>query len=288
MENVLEVSNLSKSFSEFKLDHISFNIPRGYIMGLIGPNGAGKTTTIKLIMNLMHKDSGKIEVFGKDHVKYQKEIRDRIGFVYEEGYFYETLNPIELKQILAPFYSQWNEKTFRNYLAEFHIPPKVKFKNLSKGEKMKFALTLALSHNPELIIMDEPTSGLDPVFRSELLDILADLLQDDKKSILFSTHITSDLQKIADYICFINQGKIVFCEDIDSVLSRNIVVKGPNSFLNEKTRSLFSGIREHSYGFEALSNMPNELHSLLNEQVVAEKASLEDIMLYTVRGNKNV
>ena len=288
MENILEVSNLSKAWPGFKLNQVSFNIPRGYIMGFIGPNGAGKTTTIKLIMNLIHKDSGQIAVFGQDHIKFQKQIRDRIGFVYDEGYFYEHLDIILIKQIIAPFYSRWDEKAFQQYIRAFRIPVKPKFKDLSRGEKMKFSLALALSHNAEFIIMDEPTSGLDPVFRNELLDILANLMQDDNKSILFSTHITSDLQRISDYICFINQGEIIFYEDIDTVLNQYMVVKGPSEALNETTRPLFIGIREHSFGFEALSQQTKEVSRLLGNQVNIEKADLEDIMLYTVRGSNHV
>ncbi|PKM78187.1 MAG: sodium ABC transporter ATP-binding protein [Firmicutes bacterium HGW-Firmicutes-15] len=288
MENILEVNNLSKSWPGFNLDQVSFSIPRGYIMGFIGPNGAGKTTTIKLIMNLIHKDSGEIKVFGQDHIRFQKEIRDRIGFVYDEGYFYEHLDIVVIKQIIAPFYSRWDEKAFQQYVREFHIPVKPKFKDLSRGEKMKFSLALALSHNAEFIIMDEPTSGLDPVFRNELLDILADLMQDDTKSILFSTHITSDLQRIADYICFIKQGKIVFCQDMETVLNQHIVVKGPSDILNETTRPLFTGLREHSFGFEAMSRDAAEVSRLMGDRVKIEKVNLEDIMLYTVRGDSRV
>ncbi len=288
MENILEVSNLSKSWPGFKLDQVSFSIPRGHIVGFIGPNGAGKTTTIKLIMNLMCKDSGQIQVFGQDHIRFQKQIRDRIGFVYDEGYFYELLDIVLIKQLIAPFYSRWDEKAFQYYVSAFQIPVKPKFKDLSRGEKMKFSLALALSHNAELIIMDEPTSGLDPVFRNELLDILADLIQDESKSILFSTDITSDLQRIADYICFIHQGNIVFHEDIDTVLNQYMVVKGPKEVLNEATRPLFIGIREHAFGFEAMSQETGEVSRLMGDRVKLEKANLEDIMLYTVRGSSHV
>ena len=288
MDNVLEINNLIKSWPGFTLNLESLNLPKGYITGFIGPNGAGKTTTIKLIMNLIHKDSGQIKVFGQDNIRFQKQIRDRIGFVYDEGYFYEHLDPVLIKQIIAPFYSRWDEKAFQHYVNKFQIPLKPKFKDLSRGEKTKFSLALALSHNAEFIIMDEPTAGLDPVFRQELLDILSGLMQDDTKSILFSTHITSDLQRIADYICFIHQGKIVFHEDTDFILNNYIVVKGPNELLNEKTRSLFSGIREHSYGFEAMSRDRPEVRGLMDERVIIDRAGLEDIMLYTVREDSRV
>jgi ABC-2 type transport system ATP-binding protein len=185
MENILEVKNLCKSFPGFTLDDVSFDLPAGYIMGFIGPNGAGKTTTIRLIMDLIHKDSGEVLIFGQDHIRQQKKVRDNIGFVYDESHFYEELNVMQIRRILAPFYSRWDEPAFQGYLHRFNIPSKPKFKSLSRGEKMKFALAMALSHQAQLIIMDEPTSGLDPVFRNELLEILADLMQDENKLYCF-------------------------------------------------------------------------------------------------------
>ncbi|MBC8587258.1 ABC transporter ATP-binding protein [Paratissierella segnis] len=171
---MLEINNLSKEFvyEKFKLDNVSFKLEPGYIMGFIGPNGSGKSTTIKLIMNLLKKDSGEIKIFGKDHLKYEKEVKDRIGFVYDESHFYETFTIEEMKNVIAPFYSKWDDKLFYDYLKDFDLGPEYKIKTLSKGMKMKFSLAIALSHNPDLIIMDEPTSGLDPIFRREILDVL--------------------------------------------------------------------------------------------------------------------
>jgi len=201
-------------------------LPYGYIMGLIGPNGAGKTTTIKLIMNLLRRDDGEIRIFGKDNLEYEMEIKSRIGFVYDTPTFYEHLNLKQMKNIIAPFYKNWDEVLFQRYIKEFELPLKRKVKALSRGMLMKFALPIALSHHAELIIMDEPTSGLDPVFRRELLDILSALIQDEKKSILFSTHVTSDLERIADYITFINRGKVVFSRTRDEIFEKYGVVKG--------------------------------------------------------------
>ena len=172
MNYILEVENLTKKFKNFTLDNINFKLEPGYIMGFIGPNGAGKSTTIKLIMNLLKKNSGEIKVFGMDHVKYEKEIKDRIGFVYDENYYYEDLTIKQMKNIVASFYSKWDDDQFNYYIKEFDLNPKAKIKTLSKGMKMKFSLAIALSHHADLIIMDEPTSGLDPIFRREILDIL--------------------------------------------------------------------------------------------------------------------
>lgn len=283
MEYILEVKNLRKEFKNFTLKDINLNLEPGYIMGFIGPNGAGKSTTIKLIMNLLKKDGGEIKVFGKDHIKFEKEIKDKIGFVYDENYYYENLTIEQMKNIVAPFYSQWDDHKFNYYIREFDLKLKSKIKTLSKGMKMKFSLAIALSHNADLIIMDEPTSGLDPVFRREILDILYSIIQDERKSIFFSTHITTDLEKIADYITFINKGEIVFSKTKDEVLETYAIVKGGTNLLNKNNRKQFIGLRETSVGFEALIDNTEEIKKQFGNNVLIEKASLEDIMVYSVR-----
>lgn len=283
MDYILEVNNLRKEFKNFTIDNISFKLEPGYIMGFIGPNGAGKSTTIKLIMNLLKKDGGEIKIFGKDHIKHEKEVKNRIGFVYDENYYYEDLTINSMKNIVASFYSNWDDDKFYQYIKEFDLNPKAKIKTLSKGMKMKFSLAVALSHNADLIIMDEPTSGLDPVFRREILDILYSVIQDDTKSIFFSTHITTDLEKVADYITFINKGKIVFSQAKDDILENYAIVKGGLDILNENIRKEFIGLRETRVGFEALTDNVNKIRNLFGDKVLMEKASLEDIMVYTVR-----
>lgn len=283
MSSILEVKNLAKEYKDFKLNNISFSLDRGYIMGFIGPNGAGKSTTIKLIMNLIKKNSGEIKIFGLDNIKREKEVKEKIGFVYDENYYYDELTINENKKIVAPFYKNWDEKAFNNYLKTFNIDGKKKVKELSKGMKMKFSLAVALSHKAELIIMDEPTSGLDPVFRSEILDILYSLIQDENKSIFFSTHITTDLEKVADYITFINNGNIVFSKEKDDVLSSYAVVKGDRGLLDKDMKKEFLGIRENSFGFEALTDNAGKIRGLFKDKVLIEKASLEDIIVYTVK-----
>lgn len=283
MDYILEVKNLRKKFKNFTLDSISFNLEPGYIMGFIGPNGAGKSTTIKLIMNLLKKDGGEIRIFGKDHEKYEKEVKNRIGFVYDENYYYEDLTINTMKSVVASFYSNWDDSKFNEYMREFDLNPKAKIKTLSKGMKMKFSLAVALSHNADLIIMDEPTSGLDPVFRREILDILYSVIQDEKKSIFFSTHITTDLEKIADYITFINRGKIVFSKPKDDVLQNYGIVKGGLDILDENARKEFIGIRETKVGFEALTDNMDKTRRMFGNRVLIERATLEDIMVYSVR-----
>jgi ABC-2 type transport system ATP-binding protein len=285
MENILEIKNLNKSYKDFSLKNVNFSLKPGYIMGFIGPNGAGKSTTIKLIMNLIKKESGTINILGKDNIKYEKEIKSKIGFVYDENYYYEDLTITEMKNMVAPFYKSWDNSTYEKYVKYFALPSNKKIKELSKGMKMKFSLAIALSHKAELIIMDEPTAGLDPVFRSELLDILRDIIQDENVSIFFSTHITNDLEKIADYITFINRGQIVFSETKDRVLEEYAVVKGKNELLDADTRKEFVGVRENNFGFEALTNKAASIRRLFKQNAIIEKATLEDIMVYTVRGN---
>lgn len=281
---MLKITNLNKKFKNFDLKDVSFELKRGYIMGFIGPNGSGKTTTIKLIMNLLKKDSGAIEVFGKDNIKFEREIKDRIGFVYDEGYFYEDLTLKQMKNIIAPFYSQWDEVIFKKYIKEFSLDETQKIKKLSKGMKMKFSLSLALSHHADFIIMDEPTSGLDPIFRREILDILYSIIQDENKSIFFSTHITTDLEKIADYITFIDEGEIVFSKEKDLLLESYAVVKGGSEDLTPELEKSLLGFKKTNVGFEGLTDDKSKIRRLAGESVLIEKPSLEDIMFYMVRG----
>jgi ABC-2 type transport system ATP-binding protein len=285
MDNILEIKDLRKSYKDFTLDDLTFNVERGSVMGFIGPNGSGKSTTIKLIMNLIKRNSGNINIFGMDNSKNDKEIKQKIGFVYDENYFYEELNIIEMKNILRPFYKRWNDTLFEKYIKEFELPKKNKIKTLSKGMKMKLSLALALCHNAELIIMDEPTSGLDPVFRSELLEILYSIIQDENVSILFSTHITTDLEKLADYITFINKGKLVFTQTKDEIVENYGLVKGGKELLDNDTRREFVSIKETDFGFEALTKDIKKARNIFKGKGIIEKASLEDIMVYTVRGN---
>ena len=280
MENVLEIKNISKEYKGFSLKDVSFNIPKGFVMGLIGPNGAGKTTTIKAIMNLINLDSGEIYIFGEDIKKNEISIKDRIGFVYDDCCAFEDFTIRENKKIISKFYSKWDEEKFKYYLEKFALNENKKLKQLSKGQKMRFSLALALSHKAELLILDEPTSGLDPVFRSELLDILFEIIGEEEVSILYSTHITTDLEKLADYITFINNGKIEFSKEKDILLGEYFIVKGALDILNKDLEKELIGLRKTRYNFEGLTNNMRNLKELFGEKIIFEKATLDDIVVY--------
>ncbi|PEY32107.1 sodium ABC transporter ATP-binding protein [Bacillus cereus] len=285
MENVVELKNVSKTYKEFSLKNVSFNIKKGLVTGFIGANGAGKSTTIKLIMDLISKDSGEITIFGECYQKNQISIKERIGFVYDDNIFYEDMTIDQLKKFIAPAYKRWDEKQFQLYIKRFELPINVKIKKMSKGMKMKTSLAFALSHHAEFIIMDEPTSGLDPVFRREILEILYDLIVDQEKTIFFSTHITTDLDRIADYIVFIHNGEIAFEKDIHSISEEYAIIKGDTDLLTLEIKQKLIGIRETNVGFEALTNNVKQIRTQLGDEVLIEEATLEDIMYYTKKGN---
>ncbi|WP_433923678.1 ABC transporter ATP-binding protein [Paenibacillus taichungensis] len=285
--NAIELRNLSKTYPLFKLDQITLDVKQGYITGLIGPNGAGKSTLINLITGLIRPDSGSIKTLGKEMPAQEVNVKERIGIVSDECFYYEHLTIREMKSMIAPFYKKWDEKQFNNYLEQFELSPKKKIEELSKGMKIKFSLAIALSHEAELLIMDEPTSGLDPVFRRELLDLLADVIQDETRSIIFSTHITTDLERIADYIAFIHKGKLVFNEAKDDVLERYTIVKGDMKLLDADTRRKFVGIRETAVGFEGLAENKAEAERLFGNYALLHRPSLEDLIYFTAKGEKH-
>jgi len=283
MGPILEITNLRKEYEGFTLKDISLTLQRGFIMGFIGPNGAGKSTTIKLILNLINRDGGTIKVFGMDNIKCETQVKNRIGFVLDENFLYDELTVREMKNIIASFYKRWDDKTFDNYMKKFELPYNKKIKELSKGMKVKFSLAAALSHNAEFLILDEPTSGLDPVVRNELMDILSDVIQDENKAIFFSTHITSDLDKIADYVTFINNGEIIFSTAKDDILENYGLVKGPNELINDDKKDVFIGLRKYGFGFEALVKDKRQARKVFGDKILVEKPTLEDIMVYYTR-----
>ncbi|MBS4198317.1 ABC transporter ATP-binding protein [Bacillus sp. FJAT-49732] len=284
MENIIELKNVTKKIKGFQLNNVSFECKKGYIMGLIGPNGAGKSTLIRCLMDLVRIDEGDIKLFGMTHMENTKEIKQRIGFVYDESYFYEEFSIEKNKKIIAPFYRNWDDQTFYNYIEKFNLPLKKKIKTLSKGMKMKFAIAMALSHHPELIILDEPTAGLDPVFRREMLDILLDIIQDENKSVFFSTHITTDLDQVADYITFINNGEIVFSKEKDIIFEEYFLLKGPDTLAADIQKMNLIGGRKTGVGFEALVYGIDHIEQQLLNQLHIETPALETIMYYTIRG----
>ncbi|WP_342512413.1 ABC transporter ATP-binding protein [Sporosarcina sp. FSL K6-1522] len=284
MENVIELQHVNKSFDGFQLKDFSLTVKKGFVTGFIGGNGVGKSTTIKLIMNLLQPDSGTISIFGLNYQDHEKEIKQRIGFVFDENIFYEHITLAEMKKILKPSYSNWDDDLFTHYVQTFELPLNKKIKTFSKGMMMKASLTIALSHHAKLIIMDEPTSGLDPIFRRELLDILHDLMQDGDKTIFFSTHITTDLDRIADYITFIHKGEHIFTKEFYKVEEEYAVVKGGLELLDADTEREFIAIRKSAHGFVALTDNKVRIENLFGDMALIEKASLEDIMFYTKKG----
>ncbi|MNM50709.1 Carnitine transport ATP-binding protein OpuCA [compost metagenome] len=287
MSYVLEINNLRKTYKGFSLKDINIKLEQGYITGFIGANGAGKSTTIKSILNLINRDSGDVKIFNKDNKTNDKELKNKIGVVLDEGYFYEELTLKEMKNIISPMYSNWDENQFNNYIRRFNLPLDRKISKLSKGMRMKYSIAIALSHNAELFIMDEPTSGLDPIVREELLEILSDIIQEENKTIFFSTHITSDLDKIADYLIIINDGKILLQGAKDEIIEEHRLVKGDKNLLTLENRKDFVAIKENSYGFEALTKEANKLSRTYGDKLVMEKPNIEELMLYYIRSDKN-
>nr|WP_296437820.1 ABC transporter ATP-binding protein [uncultured Acetatifactor sp.] len=285
MSDILNVENLNKSYGDFSLTDVTFSLPEGCITGFIGINGAGKTTTLRTLLGLAKKQSGNIRFFGLEMEKNEKKIKDRIGIVLDDGCFYDELSLAEMKSIISSAYTEWSEQDFKRYMEMFSLDPKQKINTLSKGMKMKYALALALSHNAELLIMDEPTSGLDPLIRSQLLKVLTDYMENGGKGVFFSTHITSDLDKIADMLIMINNGRIVFQEEKDFLLDTYRIVKGDAKALNGDVRKLFLGISETAFGFTGVTKQMAEVQSFFPD-AIAERPTIEDIMLANIGGYK--
>ncbi len=216
----LRLAGVCKTYPQFELKEVSFTLPRGYIMGFVGPNGAGKSTTIKIIMNMVRKSRGAVEVLGLDHRAHEEEVKRHVGYVGEEPHLYEEMTPAWFGGFVSKYYPTWDPGHYRATLDRFGIDPLKRVKALSKGMKVKLGLALALSHRPELLILDEPTSGLDPVIRHDVLDELLSVIQDERRSVFFSTHITQDVERVADYVTFINEGRIAISDVKDDVLAR--------------------------------------------------------------------
>ena len=285
MNNILKVENLRKSYGDFYLSDVTFSLPEGCITGFIGINGAGKTTTLRTLLGLTKKASGHIELFGLDMEKNEKQIKNRIGVVLDDGCFYDELSLAEMKSVISAAYTSWSEQDYRRYMDMFSLDPKQKINTLSKGMKMKYALVLALSHNAELLIMDEPTSGLDPLIRSQLLKVLTDYMENGGKGVFFSTHITSDLDKIADMLIMINNGRIIFQEEKDFLLDTYRIVKGDMKALTDDVRKSFLSITETAFGFTGITKQISKIQSSLSDAIV-ERPTIEDIMLANIGGNK--
>ena len=278
MDNFLEVSNLSKSFPSFQLQNISFTLPKGYIMGLIGPNGSGKTTTIKLILNMLKRDNGEVKILGLDNITDEKVAKANVGVVFDANYFCDEWTVTQAEAAVSVFYKNWDKNRFYELLKRFHIAPAKKVKELSKGMQMKLMIACAFSYDAKLLILDEPTSGLDPVSRDELLKILSEYIEDGEHSVLFSTHITGELERAADYITYINYGELFFSGSKDEFVDMFRIVKGGRDELTLNLSEKLIGIRNFSTGFEALARTEDlKLFSHLD----IEPATIDDIVVFT-------
>ncbi|MCL2316237.1 MAG: ABC transporter ATP-binding protein [Actinomycetia bacterium] len=252
MNDALEVIGLRKRYRDFRLDSVSFSLPAGYIMGFVGQNGAGKTTTIRCILNMAVPDGGEIKVFGLDNRADELAVKQEVAVVFDEIFFVDSWRASDVQNAIQGFYTRWDRARFARYLSDFDLPPDKRVRELSRGMKMKLMLAVAMSHGAKLLILDEPTSGLDPVARGELLDILRDYIADGTKSVFFSTHITSDLERIADYITLIDAGHIFYTGTKDGLLEHFRIVKGSAVDLTEPLRRAIIGFSQASTGFTGL------------------------------------
>ena len=250
MDNALEIKGLSKEYKDFRLDNVSFEVPSGSIVGLIGENGSGKTTIIKLILNMIKKNGGEITVLGKN--KDISDIKNEIGVVMDEPGFPAFLNAKEINRIMKNIFSNWSDDTFFGYLKKLKVPDNKEYKDMSKGTKMKTGIAVALSHNPRLLILDEATNGLDPVVRSEVNEIFTEFTRDESHSILISSHIVSDLDRICDYIVFIHNGKLMLFEEKDRLLEKYCIVHCTREQLSSIERSKIIGRKENKYDISVL------------------------------------
>ncbi len=273
----LEVSGLTKRYESFLLDSVSFSLEPGYIMGFIGRNGAGKTTTMKAMLNLIHKDGGEVTVNGKSFTGNETACKKEIGFVMGEFDCYKKSSLRRITQVTKRFYEDWEEKAYRGYLERFSLDENKKISELSAGMRVKYALALALSHNAKLLILDEPTSGLDPVSRDDLLDVFRSVIEDGTRSILFSTHIISDLEKCADFITYIKDGKILASTDVEDFRHGYLLCSGERSQLEEKKPWLI-GAKAHAFGFTGLCRAGDAARFT---DCKTAPADLESIMIYT-------
>lgn len=278
MENCIEIKGLCKKYSQFELKDVHLTVPCGTVMGFIGENGAGKSTTIKAILGLLTPTAGSVTVLGEDAQKLSNETKEKIGVVFDGLVFPNNLNAMQLDKVMAGIYRNWSSEKFFGYLNRFELPLNKKFKGFSRGMEMRLSIAVALSHDPQLLVLDEPTSGLDPVMRSEILDIFLEFMQDEQHSILLSTHITSDLEHIADYITFVHKGRIVFTEERNEMHDKYRILKCDEQQLSLIDKEDIVGIRKTRFTCEVLTTAAEKY-----PDIVADIPSIDDIMVFYVK-----
>lgn len=278
MENCIEIKGVTRVYPKFTLNDINLTVPCGSVMGFIGENGAGKSTTIKAILGLLKKGEGSITVLGEDASDLSPRTKEQIGVVFDGLAFPANLNAKQLDKVMTGIYKNWDSGVFFGYLNRFELPLDKKFKTFSRGMEMRLSIAAALSHHPRLLVLDEPTSGLDPVMRSEILDIFMEFMQDESHSIFISTHITSDLEHIADYICFIHKGSIVFTEERNEMLERHRILKCTDEELARIDKADIIGMRKGRFTNEVLTTAAEKY-----PDIAADAPSIEEIMVYYVK-----
>ena len=284
MKQAVEMKNVVKAYDRgFRLGELNITIPSGVIVGLIGENGAGKTTMIKSLLNVIRIDQGTIRIFEQDHQQQESKIKEEIGVVLDQTFFPELLTPKEINSIMKEIYSSWDQELFFQYLKNFSLPVDKQIRKMSKGMRKKLEIATALAHHPKLLILDEPTSGLDPVVRNEVLDLFLDFIQEEDHTILFSTHITSDLEHIADQIIFIDQGKILLNQSRDELLDNYGILKCPLEQMDTIDTQDYIAYKKNRYDAQFLVTNRRAVQKKYTDSIV-DPASLEDIMVFMIKG----
>lgn len=283
MDYALEVNHLTKKYQDFTVNDITLNIPKGTILGLIGENGAGKSTIINTILNITKKDAGEMKIFGQDVYEHENEVKEKIAVIFDECHFNPNFKIDMIGKMMSKIYQNWNQETYLSYLNRFNLPKDKKIKNFSKGMKMKLSFAVAFSHNPRLLILDEATSGLDPIVRDEILEILKEFILDEENAVLISSHITSDLDKVADYISFIHEGNLVFTKTYEDIRDNYGVLRCGKSMFEALDQDDVVAYKKEDFEYRVLIENRQEFVNV-HQDAIVEKADIEDLMLLYIKG----